>query len=347
MVVTANPPEHLLDSTLPVIGKFAIGGKLDFSPRKNVKTAKQKSSAQSKIGLEEFEVPAFKIVEIPCKGFGMVATKKLFPGDLILAEKPLFIISEEIFSDVETCEEYLEKAVEKLSSKQRELFLGLSDKREQDKGHFDPNPYCGIFYTNAMAYEDDTVLCPEMARANHSCRANAEFVARPDLGEQHLVTNYMIMEGEEITINYMSMVEEGSDTKETRQSYLRRLYGFQCTCRACTLQGPELAEDEHVRENVKELQAAGEEKLEPAEIENLISKVYQIQGKHSYILDLFQILYRSAPVGSLRMVEYAVNGFTIAVNLYGVGSKEANEWRNQIDFHKSVNLLIMLDENLY
>jgi len=347
MVVTANPPEHLLDATLPVIGKFAIGGKFEFCLGKNAKTVNQKSSAPNKIGHEKLEVPAFKIVEIPCKGFGMVATKKLFPGDLILAEKPLFIISEEIFSNVEICEEYLEKAVEKLSCKQRELFLGLSDKREQDKGHFDPNPYCGIFYTNAMAYEDDTVLCPEMARANHSCRANAEFVARPDLGEQHLVTNYMIMEGEEITINYMSMVEEGSDTKETRQSYLRRLYGFQCTCRACTLQGPELAEDEHVRENVKELQAAGEENLDPAEIENLISKVYQIQGKHSYILDLFQMLYRSAPVGSLRMVEYAVNGFTIAVNLYGVGSKEANEWRNQIDFQKSVNLLIMLDENLY
>jgi len=347
MVVTANSSEHLLDASLQVIEKFAPGGTFDFGLGKNAKSVNQNKSAQNKVGLKNSEAPAFKIVEIPCKGFGMVATKKLFPGDLILAEKPLFIIPEEIFSDVETCEEFLEKAVEKLTSKQRELFFGLSDKRELGKGQFDPNPYSGIFYTNAMAYEDETVLCPEMARANHSCRANAEFVARPDLGEQHLVTNYIIMEGEEITINYMSMAEEGSDTKETRQSYLRRLYGFQCTCPACTLQETELADDEHARENVKELQAAGEDNLDRVELENLISKVYQIQGKHSYILELFEFLYRSAPVGSLRMVEYAVNGFTIAVNLYGVGSKEANRWKNQIDFQKSVNLLITLNENLY
>jgi len=115
----------------------------------------------------------------------------------------------------------------------------------------------------------------------------------------------------------------------------------------CLLQETELAEDEHARENVKELQAAGEDNLDRAELENLISKVYQIQGKHSYILELFELLYRSAPVGSIRMVEYAVNGFTIAVNLYGVGSKEANRWKNQIDFQKSVNLLITLNENLY
>ena len=51
-------------------------------------------------------------------------------------------------------------------------------------------------------------------------------------------------------------------------------------------------------------------------------------------------------MGSLRMVEYAVNGFTIAVNLYGTGSKEAKEWKNQLDFQKSVNHLILLDENL-
>ena len=106
------------------------------------------------------------------------------------------------------------------------------------------------------------------------------------------MTNYVINKGEEITINYMSMAEEGSDTKETRQFYLRRDYGFQCTCKACTLQDQELLDDESVRETIKELQAAGTDKLDPAELESLISKAYHIQGKHSYILDLFQILYR-------------------------------------------------------
>lgn len=293
------------------------------------------------------KTPAFEVREIPCKGMGMIATHKLYPGDLILAEKPILKVPEDVFEDVESCEEFIEKEMNKLSSEDRELFLGLSDKRvKESEDFFDPTPYCGIFYTNAMSYGDEAVLCPVMARANHSCRANAEFVSREDLGEQHLVANYIINAGDEISINYMSMLEEGTDVRDTRQSYLRELYGFQCTCAACTLQDQELLDDELLRENIKELQAAGEDNLEVNELQWLISCVYLIQGKHSYILNLILKLYRSAPVGSYRMVEYAVNGFTIAVNLYGVGSKQAREWKERLDFQKSINLMLKFDEIL-
>ena len=58
------------------------------------------------------------------------------------------------------------------------------------------------------------------------------------------------------------------------------------------IQGKDLQEDEDLRETIKELQAAGPDNLDPTELEALISKVYQINGKHSYILDLFDLLYR-------------------------------------------------------
>lgn len=348
MVVIANPAEHLLVAKLPEIqaAKLDLEIVLELGSELADLEIEHKKFDLNKFVLEKIDEPAFIVVQIPCKGFGMIATRKLYPGDLILAEKPVFIVPDAIFEDVEKCEEFLGKETNKLSCDDRELFLSLSDKRVTDPNSHDPNPYCGIFYTNAMTYNDDAALCPLMSRANHSCRPNAEFISRPDLGVQHLVTNYVINEGEEITISYMSMAEEGSETKETRQDYLRRWYGFQCTCRACTIQDKELLDDETARETMKELQAAGPDNLDTTELESLISKVYQIHGKHSYILDLFHILYRSAPVGSYRMVEYAVCGFTIAVNLYGIGSKEAKEWKNQLDFQKSVNLLILLDENL-
>ena len=79
-------------------------------------------------------------------------------------------------------------------------------------------------------------MFPKMARANHSCRPNAEFIDRPDIGLQLLVVIYVIEAGDEICINYMSMDEEGCDTKEVRQEFLRRFYGFMCCCKACTLQ---------------------------------------------------------------------------------------------------------------
>ena len=75
-----------------------------------------------------------------------------------------------------------------------------------------------------------------MAMANHSCRPNAEFIDRTDIGLQLLVVIYVIEAGDEICINYMSMEDEGCDTKEVRQEFLRRFYGFMCCCQACTLQ---------------------------------------------------------------------------------------------------------------
>ena len=123
-----------------------------------------------------------------------------------------------------------------------------------------------------MNFAGDAAVCPDMARANHSCRPNAgrwwqyihffittyystsEFVTRVWSGEQVLVVMYVVEAGEEVinilynieiiyiiyhmqvTINYLDMEQEGADTRETRRDYLRTSYGFCCTCRACTLQ---------------------------------------------------------------------------------------------------------------
>ena len=65
---------------------------------------------------------------------------------------------------------------------------------------------------------------------------NAEFIDRTDIGLQLLVVIYVIEAGDEICINYMPMEDEGCDNREVRQEYLRRYYGFQCCCKACTLQ---------------------------------------------------------------------------------------------------------------
>ena len=183
------------------------------------------------VDIEENNVK-FETVDIPGKGQGMIATAKIYPGDVIYAETPLIIVPDDIFNDVEACEEYLERKINLLSSSDRELLLSLIDCRNADETY----QYCGKFYTNAMNYDGDAAICPIIARANHSCRPNAEFVSRPDLGKQLLVAMYIIDVGEEICINYMPMLDEGTDTRDVRQSYLRKWYGFQCCCKACTLQ---------------------------------------------------------------------------------------------------------------
>jgi len=176
--------------------------------------------------------PACEVKEIAGKGIGMVATKKLYPGDLILAEKPVMTMPVAIFdSGRESTEDWLDKKINRLGSMERELLLSLTDWSNPDDF-----TYIGLFYTNCMSWEADVVVCPLMARANHSCRPNAEFVARIDKGVNELRAMYVIEAGEEVTINYLPMAEEGGEVREVRQKYLRTSYGFQCTCRACTLQ---------------------------------------------------------------------------------------------------------------
>ena len=195
-------------------------------------TTTEDDLAAKLVDIEDNNDVKFDTVDIPGKGQGMIATTKIYPGDVIYAETPLIIVPDDIFNDVEACEEFLEKKINLLSSEDRELLLGLIDCRNADETF----QYCGKFYTNAMNYDGDAAICPIIARANHSCRPNAEFVSRPDLGRQLLVAMYIIEEEEEISINYMPMLEEGTDIRDVRQSYLRKWYGFQCCCRACTLQ---------------------------------------------------------------------------------------------------------------
>jgi len=272
--------------------------------------------------------PLFKTVDIPGKGQGTIATKKIYPGDILYAEKPVLTIPEHIFDNVEDCEDFVEKEVNKMSSSDRELLLNLTDCRTNNE------QYVGMIYTNAMNFEGDSVVCPIIARANHSCRPNAEFVPRKDLGKMLLVAMYVIEEGEEICINYLPIAEEGADIHEVRQETLLRFWGFRCCCIVCTLQGDELEKEEKVRENIKELQAAGIENLDISELEDLIGLVYQVNGKLSYILDLIESLYRRGIEGSLRRLEYAVSGFTLSVCIHGEGSLQTTQWKQNVDYEK-------------
>ena len=50
----------------------------------------------------------------------------------------------------------------------------------------------GIFYTNCMNFVDDSAaLFPTMARSNHSCTPNSEFITRTKLGNENNINDRM------------------------------------------------------------------------------------------------------------------------------------------------------------
>jgi len=277
------------------------------------------------------EESSFEVVQMSGKGQGMVAKRKLYPGEIIMTEKPLIVIPDEIFEDHDKTDAFIERKINKMSCEDRETFLGLSDCRNLE----DPQ-YCGRFYTNSMNYGGDAALFPKMAMANHSCQPNAEFIDRTDIGIQLLVVIYVIEAGDEICINYMPMEDEGCDNREVRQEYLRRYYGFQCCCKACTLQDEELKQDDLVRETIKELQSVDRDKLDISELEEFLKLTYQIHGKLSFALTIFETLHQRAQEGSLRRLEYAVSGLWLASDLYGAGAKQVAQWKAHVEHEKSI-----------
>jgi len=266
---------------------------------------------------------SYEIKNIPGKGRGMFATRKIYPGEIIVREVPQIILCEEVFLDHDKCERFVEREVNKMSDKQRRRFLSLTDGRGLDS-------YLGIFYTNDMDWDGDVCLCPTMARANHSCAPNAEFYTRKDIGEQRLVSLCIIEEGEEITISYMAAADEGSDNRAKRQSYLRNLYGFQCTCLVCSLEGEALEHNDAVREEIKELQACGLDNLDIQELEHLLTLCDEIKLKISYRLELIEAMCNKSS-SPLDKHYQSVRALNIAINSYGVDSVRADMWRNRIE----------------
>merc|ERR1711997_808616 len=111
----------------------------------------------------------------------MFALEAIEPGTVILREKPLIVMPDQIFSDddMDFIENWLEKKLLKLSAVDRQIFYNLTDSKSEDKTGL------GIFFTNDMCYIDDSAaLFPTMARVNHACRPNADFLPRPHLGVQ-------------------------------------------------------------------------------------------------------------------------------------------------------------------
>lgn len=284
---------------------------------------------------DENNEASFKITNISGKGMGMIATKKLYPGDAILTEAPLIVVSDDIFEDYEATEKFLDRAVNKLSCQDREAYLSLTDCRTDE----DPT-YVGILYTNDMNYDGDAAVMPVMARANHSCSPNADFVTRIDQGVQRLYAMAVINIGEEITINYLPASAEGLDNRETRQKYLRTYYGFPCVCKTCSLQLEDLEENEAAREAVKELQSVGLANLPNDDLEDLLYRLLELGCKLSYVLDIVEQLYRNAYEShdEVEMVKYGVKGKNLANIVHGSGSQELKLWEERAQQSNYVRL---------
>jgi hypothetical protein len=187
--------------------------------------------------------PLFTLQSIPGQGKGLIATRPITPGTLLLSEPPLFAIPSA------ATERDLAAHLRTLPKDSQRAFLSLHNSRPGAG-----EPLSNIVRTNAYPLgpgSDIGAIFPLIARINHSCRPNAQHAWNGTEVEEMVYAVREIREGEQITLSYHA----GGPSRERRRE-LREFFGFECACEVCALPAKELAiSDERLR-RAKVLDAA-------------------------------------------------------------------------------------------
>ncbi|KAJ7270045.1 hypothetical protein B0H12DRAFT_822148 [Mycena haematopus] len=193
--------------------------------------------------------PAFRMIDIPGKGAGLVSTRALKMGDLILSERPLFVCARGLGVPVpstftrqqiaqyqlQQLEEYFEIAINRMRPEAKAAYMALRNCHKEDGS----GPIMGIMRTNGMSLQglrpgvqDETseysAICKEISRLNHSCSPNAAPRFHMPSFSYRLYAVRDIAAGEELTFQYINVKKSAT----VRQTALKP-YDFECACLAC------------------------------------------------------------------------------------------------------------------
>ena len=187
------------------------------------------------------------------KGLGIFALEDIPVGTRLISEDPVMIINGEdiTHNDVLT-------AWRELSAHRQDQFLNLSQgKRSYASTHGSllTVKLLDIYNNNCFAYaedDDDSCICLEASRLNHSCVPNAEHIWNAVTSQYDVYSIFPIPKGEEITIAYV--LAFGAMPTSERNEYMEG-WNFTCSCKSCTPGDAKLKYDPTSRYGVEGIQA--------------------------------------------------------------------------------------------
>ncbi|KAJ7032706.1 hypothetical protein C8F04DRAFT_1003440 [Mycena alexandri] len=189
--------------------------------------------------------PAFAIRESGVHGVGMFATRPIARGELILRERPTFVLNNYLSVHIDQHHAIYESALAGLSSSAQAAVCNLHSSFPETP---EMSRMRGIILTNAISVSlphDSTIryhgICPRLCRANHSCVPNAHLSHVSETFECKLIAIRPIAEGEEITVSNLDSL---SVSRAERREYLQERYKFECHCAACGLPEAEVAKSD-------------------------------------------------------------------------------------------------------
>lgn len=182
----------------------------------------------------------YEIRQSEGKGLGMFATCTIKPGEIILCERPLIRISEDLVNNHRKLGyNMIPRIFNQQTSEDRARCMALTWQREDFKKYVarinwldteDDPIYWAIWQNNAYTNNDRdfAILSLDGARINHSCVPNATFDSE-NLRDMFCVRAVLdVQPGQEIFISYVPLMKP----REKRQEGLGK-YGFICDCALC------------------------------------------------------------------------------------------------------------------
>ena len=219
----------------------------------------------------------FTVREIPGKGRGLFATRKINPGKIILEEGPLLTMKDTIVSTRVSLDVFERFYLPTIDGQTKARILQLHDpvdnfehltsekvdidqliKENPDFFELFPSSdesckILRIFANNCITVcqgSDEVAIYSQMSLINHSCDPNVSWTrVRGDVKRKQVRAMKVIEKGEELLATY------GLPNFASRDSRQRRLlssHQFLCQCSQCSLEGEALQEDERMRAEIRE-----------------------------------------------------------------------------------------------
>ena len=188
--------------------------------------------------------PAFDVVLIEGKGFGVVAARNIVEGEQLIAESPLLRVPPS--DDGDPVLRNIELAAKAMSGVDKAQFFSLSQYNER---FGDDKSLEGVWMTNALPIDHGFAgVFAETSRINHGCNPNAHTCWNATLQMQTVYAITPIAQGSEIVICYF---REGP--RAERQHHLKREFGFDCSCAMCGLTGKALQTSDARQQRIHDL----------------------------------------------------------------------------------------------
>ncbi|KAJ3999858.1 hypothetical protein F5050DRAFT_1851328 [Lentinula boryana] len=235
---------------------------------------------------EARDASIFSVQEIPGKGKGVIAVRDIKRGEVVIRERPLFIVPSEINTSPTAL---MTHHLSLLTPYQYAQFYNLSYVNfpaDHDPEIDLAELALAIFQTNAVsAGVDSAGVFPRMARLNHGCSSAFNVVYSWREKEGLLVVHALkdVRKGQELLTTY-------TDTKRTRdqrRAHLRHQYSFHCTCDVCSLPNGKSKESDHRLMSMSELYAQfatwGAGVIDGVQAIEVVERIWELGSKEGYL----------------------------------------------------------------